>query len=443
MLSLTWLFVLLFGLRAAGALILRPYDLVNREYAGHSVPVLDFSPSYSLINRRSYVAGIWTSFFNYSRSNRTFYWGGCIRSDDRTYIYTTTAVEGPWTRLATLNECYYDAGLLIDEDDTIRVRSQQVYQASFTFEGARFYKRNGAYYIFLIRLRDARFILKSTSEPFGPYTLRSLLDRIAGPISNGGAPHQGGLVDTQNGDWYYMSFIDAYPGGRVPALAPITWDSSGWPVVSLVNGAWAPTGTDSFTGSALGHEWEMNHNPDCSRWSVGNGLPLSTATVTYDLYSARNTLTHRVLGPSSTATIILDYSDMRDGGRTGLALLRSSSAWVGIARDSGRCRVAISGITMTSTWATDGTGSYVGSSDLSSCTGRIWLRASADNRPQPAGVGRFSYSFDGDSFTPLGGTFTFKTDWQFFLGYRFGIFDYATSELGGSVTVSSFTVATP
>ena len=43
----------------------------------------------------------------------------------------------------------------------------------------------------------------------------------------------------------------------------------------------------------------------------GSGLNLRTATVTNDLYSARNTLTHRIQGPTSTATIELDYSAMK------------------------------------------------------------------------------------------------------------------------------------
>jgi hypothetical protein len=94
-----------------------------------------------------------------------------------------------------------------------------------------------------------------------------------------------------------------------------------------------PTGADLF--STLGPEWEWNHNPDNTRWSAGSGLRLQTATVTGDLYSARNTLTHLILGPLSTATIQLDYSGMRDGDRAGLALLRDSSMWIGVKRDNG------------------------------------------------------------------------------------------------------------
>ena len=47
--------------------------------------------------------------------------------------------------------------------------------------------------------------------------MRQVLLDLPGPISGGGVPHQGGLVQTPNGDWYYMAFVDSYPGGRVPA----------------------------------------------------------------------------------------------------------------------------------------------------------------------------------------------------------------------------------
>src|SRR5262245_50799839 len=42
-----------------GAPILRSYDLVNWEFAGHSVPVLDFGSKYDLNGGRGYVRGIW------------------------------------------------------------------------------------------------------------------------------------------------------------------------------------------------------------------------------------------------------------------------------------------------------------------------------------------------------------------------------------------------
>jgi beta-xylosidase len=463
-----------------GAPILRSFDLVNWEFAGHSVPRLDFGSKYDLSGARGYVRGIWASTLNYRRSNNTFYWAGCI-DFSQTHIYTASTVEGPWNRHTTINNCYYDAGLLIDDNDTMyvaygngaisvaqlsadgrtQVRAQQVFTTPSsigTLEGARFYKRNGSYYIFLTRPANGQYILKA-SNPFGPYELRQVLLNMTGPIAGGGVPHQGGLVQTAGGQWYYMAFVDAYPGGRMPALAPITWSSDGWPTIQTVNGAWgtsypAPvvptppravkplTGVDTFAGTSLGPQWEWNHNPDNTRWSVNNGLRLQTATVTSDLYNARNTLTHRIQGPSSTATIELDYSTMRDGDRSGLAMLRDSSAWIGVKRDNGTTRVVVTnGLTMDSSWNTTGTGAEAASAAVSG--GRIWLRANADIRPGSGRQARFSYSTDGTNFVALGPAYSLNNAWQFFMGYRFGIFNYATASLGGSVTVRRFELATP
>ncbi len=461
-----------------GAPVLRSYDLVNWEVAGHSVPRLDFDNSaYDLTGSRAYVKGIWASAFNYRRSNSTYYWLGCVEFN-RTYVYTASAPDGNWTKRARINNCYYDAGLLIDDNDTMyvaygngtisvaqlsadgtsQVRAQQVFTTPSnvgTLEGARFYKRNGYYYIWLTRPANGQYVLRSTS-PWGPYEMRQVLLDLPGPISGGGVPHQGGMVQTSAGAWYYLAFIDAYPGGRVPALAPITW-SGDWPVLQTVNGRWGatypnpvvpqpprqvrpPTGTDTFT--SLGPEWEWNHNPDTSKFSVGNGLRLSTATVTTDLYAARNTLTHRILGPTSTATIELDYSQMRDGDRAGLAMLRDSSAWIGIKRDNGATRVVMqNGLAMNSSWATTNTGSEAGSANVSG--GRIWLRVKADIRPGSGRQAVFSYSTNGSTFTNLGPGFTLNNAWQFFMGYRYGIFNYATSSLGGTVTVPQFSMTTP
>ncbi|MGW2218237.1 RICIN domain-containing protein [Nonomuraea sp. NPDC001684] len=462
-----------------GAPILRSYNLVDWEYAGHSVPRLDFgSGAYDLSGGRAYVKGIWASAFNYRPGNGTFYWLGCVEFN-RTYVYTASAVDGTWTKRSQINNCYYDAGLLVDSDDTMyvaygnstisvaqlsadglsQVRAQQVFQTPSnvgTLEGSRFYKRNGYYYIWLTRPANGQYVLRSTS-PWGPYEMRQVLLDLPGPVAGGGVPHQGGLVQTQNGDWYYMAFVDAYPGGRVPALAPITWTGD-WPVVQTVNGGWGVNypkpniqtsrtvtsmiGPDAFTSATLGPRWEWNHNPDTSRFSTGNGLRLQTATVTGDLYAARNTLTHRIQGPSSTATIELDPSQMADGDRAGLAMLRDQSAWIGVKRDNGVSRVVMTnGLTMNGSWQTTGTGAEAASANVTG--GRIWLRVTADIRPGSGRQARFSYSTDGSAFVGLGPAFTLNNAWQFFMGYRFGIFNYATKSLGGAVTVRRFDLTTP
>lgn len=277
-----------------GAPVLRSYDLVSWEYIGHSVPALEWSPKYNLTGgERAYVKGIWASTMRYRRSNGRWYWLGCVESA-RTYVYTAPAATGPWSLASTLDVCFYDAGLLIDDDDTMYVaygnsrlsvaqltpdglgvvRTQQVYASPpsiGTLEGSRMYKRDGQYYILATRPANAEYVLKASS-PFGSYSIKALASSLSPPAAGGGNPHQGGIVDTPAGDWYYMAFEDAYPGGRVPVLAPITWGPDGFPVLTTSNGGWGVTyprpvpahplpsllGTDSFSGPSLSHQWEWN-----------------------------------------------------------------------------------------------------------------------------------------------------------------------------------------
>ncbi|KAI0077415.1 Arabinanase/levansucrase/invertase [Panus rudis PR-1116 ss-1] len=462
-----------------GAPILRSHDLVNWEHIGHSVPdIADFGSQYSLTDdQRAYVQGIWASFFDFNPKLNVWIWGGCINFWN-TFIYTAPNVTGPWTKHAQLpgGTCYYDSGFLVDDDGTMyisysnnsdiwvaqlssdatsQVTAQQVFTHNSdtdTLEGTRMYKRNGFYYILTDHPSTSEWALKSSS-PFGPYTGKALVNNAASPLANAGPPHQGGIVEDANGNWHYMAFVDSYPVGRLPVLAPINWGSDGYPVLSLTGNRWETTypnplptvetpsltGIDTFT--SIGPQWQWNHSPDTTKFSVGPGLRLSTATVTDDVYSARNTLTHRTIGPVSVATIKMSISSMLDGDRAGLVLLRDQSAWVGVKRDGGEYSVAmVTDINMGTNWETISTGTTAESVPISAQT--VWLRANASVAPSLPHTATFAYSLDGNSYTDIGESFTLNVTWNFFLGYRFGIFNYATTSLGGSVTVSSFDLET-
>jgi len=71
---------------------------------------------------------------------------------------------------------------------------------------------------------------------------------------------------------------------------------------------------------------------------------------------------------------------------------------------------------------------------------KIWLRAYADIHPGPGHTATFFYSQDGTAFLPLGPSVVLNANWPFFMGYRFGIFNYATRDLGGWVEIRSFTL---
>lgn len=469
-----------------GAPILRSYDLVNWEYISHSVPELTFGAKYYLNGSgRAYVNGIWASSMRYRPSNDQFYWIGCVDFDE-THVFTAKGRDvsrAEWSEKGVIKGCYYDCGLLVDEDEMyVAYGNTNISVARLTddglaeketrvvyrppggtyIEGSRFYRRGGYYYILVTRPADAELVLRASS-PWGPYTSRTLVDKIPSPVEGSGYPHQGGLVDTANGRWFYMAFIDAYPGGRIPVLAPVVWSSDGWPSVVSDNGTWgksyptpvktektvAPlTGVDMFQGMQLSPHWEWNHNPDNSKWSLSGGLTLSTATVTTDLFSARNTLTRRILGPQSSGTFHLDISSMTDGDRVGAVLFRDWSAYIGVWREGSTSRlVVVDGLRLdrNNGWATSSNGSVVASvSDLKGVTD-IYLRITADIRPGGGlGVGgtlrnaSFSWSRDGVTFAPLGPQVQMNNDYYFFMGPRFGVFNHATKALGGRVKVRSF-----
>ncbi|KAK4957163.1 hypothetical protein LTR10_005121 [Elasticomyces elasticus] len=467
-----------------GAPILRSYDLVSWEFIGHSVPTLDFGDveAYSLEDgQQAYVRGIWASSMRYRPSNGRFYWIGCV-DFNQSYVYSASDPAGEWTQTGQMDTCYYDCGLLFDDDDTpyvaygntnisiatlnsdltAEVSTTSIFNGTFYIEGSRLYNINGTYYVLNTQPASREWTLKSTSGIFGPYEQEIFADRPPSPTPGDGYPHQGGIVDTPDGDWYYMPFIDDYPAGRVPALVPMYFDSDGWPrlysndSVAVTNAyptapVYLPTDTlygfDNFSGPLLGPQWEWNHNPNTSAYSFAEdgGLILDTATVTSDLFRARNTLTHRTLGPESYATIELDISKMQPGDKAGLALFRDSMAYIGI-QDGIVCLQR--NLSLGAGWETLSDGFEEASVAIPNATApagygdssnqSVWLRLHANVAPASDKLGTFFYSFDGHDFTQLGTGYEMNTTYFFFLGYRYGIFNFATEELGGSVTVKSF-----
>ncbi|KAF2993148.1 hypothetical protein E8E13_001472 [Curvularia kusanoi] len=477
-----------------GAPVLKSYDLVNWTPVTHSVPRLNFGSEYDLpsATNRAYVKGIWASTMRYRESTDTFYWLGCI-SGGRTYVWTASGTKAGanngevsnwnWTSKGSLPRCYYDNGLLIDDDDTMyvvyggttirvaqlnadgtaEVKDQAVYTSpdNLYIEGSRMYKINGTYYIFVTKPADDEYVLKSKNI-WGPYERRILVDSISGPIPNAGNAHQGGIVSTKSGQWYYMAFMDAYPGGRIPVLSPIVFNKDGWPDVVRVNNEWGKTypmpvqttktvpssgGLDTFQGTSLSNEWEWNHNPDNSAWSLNGGLELRSASVTNDLFSARNTLTRRIPGPKSAGTFRIDISGLKDGDRAGAVLFRDIAAYIGVHKSgSTSSLVMVDRLNLGTNWVTNSTGTVAASGPaLAATTKEIWLRIKADITPAFSGSSAvrtttFEYSLDGNTFTQLGKPFPMSNTWQFFTGYRFGVFNFATKALGGSATVKSFSV---
>uniref|UniRef100_A0A8H7K124 Beta-xylosidase C-terminal Concanavalin A-like domain-containing protein n=1 Tax=Bionectria ochroleuca TaxID=29856 RepID=A0A8H7K124_BIOOC len=473
-----------------GAPILKSDDLVNWDVIGHSIPRLTFGDNYDLPANGSgkgneYRGGTWASSLRYRESNGLWYWIGCTNFWV-TWVFTATSPEGPWTNRGAMSwegVCMYDNGILIDDDDTMyvvfgsnNVRVAQLNPEGTTYtqiqsvfnhtdvgaeglEGNRMYKINGTYYVLNDQPGGTTYIWKSES-PWGPYESKILVQNISPLINGGSSPHQGSLIKTKGGEWYYMSFTWAYPAGRLPVLAPIRWGDDGFPIfVEGSNGGWGesyplPDGSseptknwdrvDTFAGSSLHPSWEWNHNPDVNSYLVNDGLTLKTASVTDDIYFARNTLTHRTHGEFPVGTVLINYSNMLPGDRAGFAAFRDQTSYIGIHRTGNDYSlVAVHGI-ITDEWGsgvTQSLGEVKQTLSIPAGQTRVWLRMELDTRPDGTRDCVFLYSFDGEDFVVFGPTYTLYSGWAWFLAYRFGIFNFATEALGGSIKVESFVAA--
>jgi hypothetical protein len=95
-------------------------------------------------------------------------------------------------------------------------------------------------------------------------------------------------------------------------------------------------------------------------------------------------------------------------------------------------------------WKTNSTGSVIATGPaLTADTTELYLRIESDITPAFSNTtevrqSTFWYSTDCEEFTQLGPAYNMKNQWQFFSGYRFGVFNFATKALNGEITVKSF-----
>ena len=100
-----------------------------------------------------------------------------------------------------------------------------------TIEGPKVYKRDGFYYILAPAggVKDGYQVALRSKDIHGPYEIKKIMD-TGNTVING--PHQGGLVDTQNGDEWFIHFQDRGLYGRICHLQPVRW-KDGWPVIGV------------------------------------------------------------------------------------------------------------------------------------------------------------------------------------------------------------------
>ena len=477
-----------------GLPILHSRDLVNWTLLGYAMDRLDLGPEYRLENGgQIYGRGIWAPSFRYH--DGTFYIFSNVNGRT-TQLFRAKDPRGQWTRTA-MKVSLHDLSVLFDDDgkvwvvwgyrdlhlarldsalaDTVPGSVRVLFPpTSLMGEGSHFYKIRGRYYIVSawydrrMRLACARADWLdgpwevnpeiSADEDFGlrmGYRLRGTAPPfVITPTEPGSrghlSMHQGGIVETPEGEWWGLSMMDANSIGRLTALSPVTW-KDGWPYFGLPGNLertpriWVKPKTahpsaphapyqrnDDFSGPALANVWQWNHVPVDSAWSLTErpGFLRLHALPATDLWWARNTLTQRAVGPESQPTAILETAGLRPGDVAGLALFSFPYAWIGVRRDSAGLWLERYDQTMDHT------------ERLPLAAGRVWLRADCDFFTEKATL---SFSADGSRFRQVGGEFTMVFQLTTFQGVRYALFGYHTDpgSPGGWADFDAFTVREP
>ena len=469
-----------------GAPIMKSKDLKNWETVGYIFDKLTDSPKYDLSPTEGtvYGRGQWATSLKYHKGK--FY--ALLAPNEAgsmgdTYIFTADKAEGPWKIVSRMRH-FHDCSLFFDDDDRVYViygtgemmelkkdlsdviegTHRHIFkrEADETglLEGSRMIKHNGKYYLLMISHvyapgRHRREVCYRADNIQGPYEKRTILQSEFGGFSY---EAQGTIVDTQDGDWYGIIFQDRAGVGRVLTVMPCRW-IDGWPMLGDEEGkvparvrplksgepAKSIVCADDFSSEKLGLHWQWNHNPVDKAWSLTERpgyLRLKTARVVPNLYLAPNTLTQRMEGPKCTGSVALNLSKMKDGDIAGLAAFNDHSAVMAIKKVGKKLTLELSDqqvrLTQREKKVEKVEVKVLESVDLNKNQQKIWLRIDANFIPR-TDIATFSYSLDGKEWTKIGGEFRMGFDWQrFFMGTKFGIFNYATKKVGGYVDVDEF-----
>ncbi|MGF1923065.1 MAG: glycoside hydrolase family 43 protein [Bacteroidia bacterium] len=457
-----------------GLPIMKSTDLVNWKIVSYAYDTLGNSDELSLSNGKwDYGRGSWASSLRYHKG--MYYVSTFSGTTGHTYIFSTKDIEkGPWKRTA-FRPSLHDHSLFFEDDGRVYMvygagkitmvelkadlsgikpnTSPEVIIENASLpaggavglpaEGSQLFKIDGKYYIFNIswpRNGMRTVIVHRSDRLTGPYEGKVTLQ------DQGVA--QGGLINTPDGKWFSYLFRDFGSVGRIPYLVPVTWEN-GWPLLGA-NGKVPevlnlPVSTGLIPGIVASDEfsrqkgepmlplvWQWNHNPDHDFWSLTKRpgfLGITTSRLDTNVLSARNILTQRTLGPASSAATSIDISNMKAGDQAGLMLLQRMFGWVGVKYVNGKKTVVM----------VSAKNGIVFGEDIPSGQQTIYLKTKCDFKDRKDS-GYFFYSFDGTNWKSIGEALQMSYTLPHFMGYRFGLFNYASEATGGFVDFDYFRI---
>ena len=491
---------------APGLPVLRSPDLVNWTIIGHAlarnVPAARFDTVTKL------GGGVWAPAIRFHAGKFYIYYPD---PDEGIYVVTATDPAGPWAApvMVKAGKGLIDPCPLWDDDGKVWLvhawansRSGRsnlltllplsadgtkptgdgkdiILGPSFnvtTLEGPKFYKFKGYYWIFApvggVGAGPQAVFRSKTIE--GPYEHRDVLAQ-GGSTTNG--PHQGGLVDTPDGQqWWFIHFSDTGVYGRVSHLEPVVWRDDGWPVMgddpnhtgkgtpvlthqkpqihsanlsrslslnlspsaSDSNSATAvPQTSDEFNAPELGLQWQWAANPQPAWFSLTakpGMLRLFPQPKAASLSVQPNLLLEKFPATEFRVTTQLDASGLASGEQAGLAVWSAPAMTLGVGKTA--TVLHLSQVTAAGGGRGNRPGGDAGApaADVNGPSVILALTITRGPGTGPASQAdaQFSYSEDGKTFTNLGGATPIKQIAGAWMGAKFGLFTTATATINAS-----------
>jgi len=429
-----------------GMPVLESEDMVNWKIIGQVYHKLDF-PKYE--DNTGYAQGSWAPAIRYHDNK---FWVFFCTPSEGLFMSTAENPGGNWTSLvhvknienwedpcpfwdengqAYLGHSVLGAGPIIihkmSADGTKLLDNGLTVYTGPVAEGTKIYKLNGYYYISIPEggVEVGWQTVLRSKNIYGPYEKKVVLEKGSTP-TNG--PHQGALVETPNGEWWFYHFQSSGALGRVVHLQPVSWQD-GWPVIGVDidrNGigepiyVWkkpnvgksftitAPQTDDDFNTSQLGLQWQFNHNPVNEAWSLTTnpGWLTLKALKAESFMKAKNTFTQKVMGTTGEATAELDISKMVEGQKAGICSMSNLYNLLGVYKKK------------------EGTFVYINKNGQAADetpikAKKVFLKVKLDlinNNNQ------FFYSLDNKTYLPFGKPFEAK--FGFWKGTRIGLYNF-------------------
>lgn len=317
-----------------------------------------------------------------------------------------------------------------------------------TIEGAKFYKRNGFYYLFAPAggvVSGWQLVMRSKNV-YGPYEPRIVMAQGKTDING---PHQGGWVDTPAGESWFLHFQDKGAYGRVLHLNPMKWVND-WPVIGVDKDGdgcgdpvsryrkpktdktypiETPVESDEFDTRKLGLQWEWHANyQDVFGFTTNMGYARiyghELSPHFKNFWEVPNLLMQKFPAEEFTATAKLKVSAKDDGQLSGLIIMGWDYSWIGVEKQGEKfllkqvvCKDAEQGnLEQVSTLAVLEPSRKFEAGLFPNYEREIYIRVHVDK----GAYCRFSYSLDGKKFTEAGTLF--KARQGKWIGAKVGMF---------------------